>query len=437
MHCDRIESGRSAPSPEPLFRRTDFRDNGMQKVVFDEPYEFVPPYRGRFWSWAVGKMLPWLLRRRYGVVSWKTEGLDHLRASLTAGYGIILCPNHCSFTDPMMGGVITTETPCHAFALASWHVFKQNRFETWIARRIGGFSIYREGMDRKALDAAIEIVSTAERPLFVFPEGVISGANDRLMALMDGVSFIAGAAARKRAKKNPDSKVVIHPVAYRYEHQTKAEDSLTPVVEQLETLVFWRTQPHLSLRDRILRVREAVLSRREVQILGSAAVGDVEDRIANLVNHILQTYEKEWLGGAKTGDVISRVKDLRIEIIADMAAGKVDSQERARRWQHLTDLYYAQCMSLHVKGYLDIQKAGDRLNHRLFETAARLEEELTDQSTVINDMHARVCIGKAIEIDPKQRRSREGDPLITRLRTEMLQLMGVDDEWPPQPVRNV
>lgn len=80
----------------------------------------------------------------------------------------------------------------------------KSRLEAFVVRRLGGFSIYREGMDRQAPDASVRIVANAERPLVVFPEGVISRTNDRLNALMDGVSFIVRVAAKKESgKSNP------------------------------------------------------------------------------------------------------------------------------------------------------------------------------------------------------------------------------------------
>lgn len=418
-------------------RRIDFRNNGMQPVIFDEPYQFVPPYRGRFWSWAIGLYLPHLLRSRYGLISWQTQGLDHLRESLQAGHGIILCPNHCCLADPMMSGIIVTETPCHAYAMASWHVFKQGWLESFVARRVGAFSIHREGVDRKALDTAVGIVSTAERPLIIFPEGVISAANDRLNPLMEGTAFVARAAAKKRARAAPDSKVVIHPVAYKYEHRSDPEQSLSPVLDRLEERLFWQTQQHLPVLPRVLRLQEALQCVREVQVLGHATAGDVEVRNASLVNHILQTYELEWLGRARRGDAIIRVKDLRTEILKDMISGKVSETERKRRWRHLTDLYYAQSISLNVAGYIDPEKAGPRLNHRIFETVARIEEELTDSITRIDDLHVDVHIGPAIEVDPKAGRKRDEDPVMIELRQSMLQLLGIEDHWPPQPVENV
>ncbi|MEQ9410633.1 MAG: 1-acyl-sn-glycerol-3-phosphate acyltransferase [Fuerstiella sp.] len=407
----------------------------MQDVVFDDPYQFVPPYRGRFWSYAIGKFLPTLLRRKYGIVGWQSHGLEHLRASLQAGHGIILCPNHSRLSDPMISGIITTETPCHAHAMASWHVFRQGWLETFVARRVGAFSVYREGVDRRALDTAVNIVATAERPLIIFPEGVISGANDRLMPLMDGTSFVARAAARKRLRSHPDSKVVIHPVAYRYRHQSDPEVSLGPILEKLEQRFFWRPQQG-SLLQRVHRLRDTMQCVREMQVLGTSRTGDTEQRIANLVDHILRTHEQEWLGRPRRGDPIARVKDLRIEILKDMVAGNVDDAERQRRWGHLADLYYAQCMSLHVPGYIDEQRAGTRLNHRLFETVYRMEEELTDVATVIEDLHVDVKVGAAIDVDPTAGRNRGGDPIMARLRTEMLALLQVEDEWPPQGVED-
>lgn len=404
----------------------------MQKVVFDEPYEFIPPYRGRFWSWFVDKFLPKLMRSKYGVQQWKVNGSQHLQASLAAGHGIILCPNHCRPSDPMMSGFVSRESNCHLYAMASWHVFKQSWLEAFIARRIGAFSVYREGMDRKALDTAIEIVRTAERPLVIFAEGVISGANDRLMPLMDGVSFIARAAAKRRLKQDPNSKVVVHPVAFKYHHTGDPNKLLSPVLTRLEQQLFWRTHEDEDLHERVVRLREGMQAIREVQFFGHTKTGVLEKRIANLVEEILARYEKEWLDRRRTGDPIARIKDLRIAILADMVTDDVDDKERKRRWKHLTDLYYAQCMSLHVEGYLN--KSCDRYHHRLFEIVERLEEELTDQVTIHPGLTVDISIGEALTVDPKARKVNGETPLMSNLRENMLNLLQIEDLWPPQPV---
>src|SRR5947199_110447 len=74
--------------------------------------------------------------------------------------------------------------------MASWHLFMQSRLQYFVLRRIGAFSIYREGMDRAALNLAVETLAQASRPLVIFPEGVISRTNDRLNPLLERTSFI-------------------------------------------------------------------------------------------------------------------------------------------------------------------------------------------------------------------------------------------------------
>ena len=89
-----------------------------------------------------------------------------------------------------------------------------NKLQAFLLRRAGAFSIYREGMDKQAVQTSIEILETAERPLVIFPEGHISRTNDRLTPMLEGTALIARQAAKKRAKDN--KKVVVHPVAVRY-----------------------------------------------------------------------------------------------------------------------------------------------------------------------------------------------------------------------------
>ena len=87
--------------------------------------------------------------------------------------------------------------------MASWHLFMQSWLQTFLLRKAGTFSVYREGMDRTALNMAIDILVDSRRPLVIFPEGIISRTNDRLNPLLEGTAFIARSAAKKRAKDTP------------------------------------------------------------------------------------------------------------------------------------------------------------------------------------------------------------------------------------------
>ena len=171
----------------------------MQNIVIDKPYVPVPPHRGRFWPKILSFYLPRLLRKRFGVERVDIVHEDRLRASLSQGHGIMLAPNHSRDEDPFILGVLANRVGTPLFIMASWHLFMQGRLLRFMLNRGGAFSIYREGIDRTAVNTAVEIIETAQRPLVIFPEGFISRTNDRLNDLMDGTGLIVRSAAKKRA----------------------------------------------------------------------------------------------------------------------------------------------------------------------------------------------------------------------------------------------
>ena len=101
-----------------------------------------------------------------------------------------------------------------------------------LLRRAGAFSIYREGMDKQAVQTSIQILESAERPLVIFPEGHISRTNDRLTPMLEGTSLIARQAAKKRAKDG--GKVVVHPVALRYSFPFDVEPAAARMLDEIE-----------------------------------------------------------------------------------------------------------------------------------------------------------------------------------------------------------
>lgn len=408
----------------------------MHKVVIDEPYKFVPPYRGRWLSWMFRLWLKPYLRKSYGIVKCNYSGLEHVRDSLKAGHGILLCPNHSRDSDPMLIGMLCRKIPSHVYSMASWHIFKQSWLEAFVVRRLGGFSVYREGLDRQSLDTSIQIVTAAQRPLVIFPEGVISRSNDRLNPLMDGVSFIARVAAKKRAEQSPDKKVVVHPVALRYRLVGDLMDSIGPTVRQLEERTFWKTHEDLPVEQRIRNLARSLLASREIEVLGDSQQGSIRPRILRLVNSILQPLERHWLGKPRTGDVISRVKELRSAIVPDLLKGQLSDAETRNRWRQLTDCYYAQSLSMYPQDYLDPDARGPVTPERIAETVHRLEEDLTDRVTAHPSWQVDFSIGEAILVDPG-RKPRGTDPLMQTLRTKMLDLLKIEDWWPPEPVTAV
>src|SRR5271165_3990859 len=137
----------------------------MQPVVIDKPYHFVPPHKGRIWPALLHRLTPWYLRKYHGICSIECQGVERMASSLNLGHGVMVTPNHCRPCDPMALGLLSRAVHRPFYTMASRHLFEQNRLQTWLLRRAGAFSVFREGMDREALKTAIEILKLAERPL--------------------------------------------------------------------------------------------------------------------------------------------------------------------------------------------------------------------------------------------------------------------------------
>ncbi|HWP59606.1 MAG TPA: hypothetical protein VNL14_17060 [Candidatus Acidoferrales bacterium] len=125
----------------------------MQPTVIDKAYRFVPPHKGSFWPRLARLWLKPFLRRAYGIEAVELRGVERLRASLAAGHGVALTPNHCRPCDAMVMGLLGQEVGRPFFYMASWRLFMQGRLRAWWLNRLGCFSVYREGADREALRA--------------------------------------------------------------------------------------------------------------------------------------------------------------------------------------------------------------------------------------------------------------------------------------------
>ncbi len=375
----------------------------MIPVVREEPYSFYAPKRSTWTYHVLRQLVPGTLRKTYGVQRVECRQMERLTASIEAGHGILLAPNHPRACDPLTVGMLSHNLRVPFYFMASWYLFRQGWFSRFMIRNLGAFSIYRETNDRACMNAAIDILATAERPMVVFAEGTISRANDHLMEMMDGVLFLARSAAKRRAKED-GGKVVIHPVATKYVFEGDLHKVLAPTVEEFEARFSWQPQRHLPLFERVMRLLEALVSLRELEHLGRACSGDVYGRIKNVIEEMLRPLEMEWLGKVGSQSVITRCKRLRTEILPELTRNEISAEERARRWVQLRTIYDAQQLSLYHEDYL----GAGQIPERVIETVEGFEEDLTDVIRKHGEWRAIVQVGEAIEVEPG-RRPKDGD----------------------------
>lgn len=387
----------------------------MHKVVIEAPYRFVPPHHGSFWPALLQRAARWWLRREHGLTRVEVEGADRLRASLAARHGVLVAPNHCRPSDPFVVAEMARQVGTTTYTMASWHLFCHSRLQTWVLRHGGGFSVFREGLDRAAVNAAVDILDAGRRPLVIFPEGALSRTNDRLNPLMEGTAFIARAAAKKRAKAEPDRQVVVHPTAIRYCFRGHVERALAPALDDLERRLSWRTQRQSPPVERIVKLGQALLGLKEVEHLGAAQTGTIAERLERLIDHLLAPLEREWLEGRGEGGVVARVKRLRAAVLPDLVQGEIAPEERDRRWRQLEDMYLAQQLSCYPPDYIRTNPTAERL----LETVERFEEDLTDRARIFGEFTARVRIGEAIPVNPARDRGASEDPLMTAIEASL------------------
>jgi 1-acyl-sn-glycerol-3-phosphate acyltransferase len=386
----------------------------MEQVVIAKPYQFVPPHHGTFWPWLLQKCLPRHTRRSWGVERPEFHGLERLRASLQAGHGVILAPNHCRPCDAFILLLLGAELRQPLYTMASAHLFMQGRLQRWLLRRAGVFSVFREGLDREALKTASQILVEARRPLVVFPEGVITRGNDRLGYVMDGVAFIARSAAKSRAKANPAGQVVIHPIALRYTFNGDLRQAIEPILDMIEKRLGWMRHFGTSLVERVRRLGEALLTVKEVEYFGAAQAGSRADRLLRLTDRVLGPLEERYLSGQREATTVARIKKLRVAILPALTEGNCTAEEQATRWRHLDDCSFAMALEGYPRGYID----GEPTTERLLETVERFEEDTTDAARIHRPLRCRIDIGEAMLVTTDRTRG-EADPLTVQLEDRL------------------
>jgi 1-acyl-sn-glycerol-3-phosphate acyltransferase len=388
----------------------------MQNIIVEKPYQFLPPYRGTFWPtvFRAIRIHEYFLRTKEGVVAHEVRHMERLRASLAAGDAILITPNHPRTADPIAMGWLSVEAPCFFYCMASWHLFQRGSLNRWAMRAMGGFSVNREGVDRQAINMAIDLLAEAERPLIVFPEGATSRTADHLHALLDGVAFIARAAAKKRSKRSPPGKVVIHPVAVKYFFSGDIRRVADDVLTEIERRLTWQPQRRLPLAERIIKVGSALLSLKEIEYFGQPQTGAIAKRLNRLIDRLLGPLETEWFGRVAEGHAVPRVRNLRARILPDMVAGRVSPEERARRWQHLADAYLAQQLATYPPGYF-VEPTVDRV----LEIIEKFEEDITDKARLHGQLKVVLDVGEPIAVSPERDRRASVDPLMVQIQQSL------------------
>ncbi|MFO0845665.1 MAG: 1-acyl-sn-glycerol-3-phosphate acyltransferase [Gemmataceae bacterium] len=382
----------------------------MQRY-FVEPYRFIPPFRGTFWFWAAGRYVLRNLKRKLGVVRWHFDGVELLRRSLDREAGILLTPNHSRWADPPVLGLLGQKAKTYLYFVASYHLFRLGKVQGWLLNRLGGYSIWREGVDRESIKATAAILAGAERPVVLFPEGTWFRQNDRVGPLQDGLSLITRQAARQSSRP-----IVIHPVGIKYWLLADPTPEVLRRLEALERQLGWAPQRHLPTLGRVEKLGGALVAIKEIEYLGQPQPGDLDSRIVRLTESQVERLEKQHLGKRFDGWPLERIRRLRQHLTRQLH-DPARAGEREGVQEDLGDLLFCENLNAHSLEYLRERPSAERLA----ETVQRIEETVSDAlERPLAPAGATVKVGPAIDV-----RSLGDESLAPRLRVAIQGL--IDD----------
>ena len=363
-----------------------------------KPYRFVPPRFGHFIPALLQRCLPWYMDHKYGIERWEVRGAEGLRASIDAGHGVILTPNHSRDSDSVGIGFTGIRAGTFPHVMAGWHVLLESRFQQFIIPRAGGFSVLREGNDRQSVRTAIDLIAQGSRPLILFPEGYVTRTNDRLGILQEGATLIARQAASQRKKKNNGS-AVIHPVIIKYQFCGNLEKATEPKLARLENKLSLPTDSSAALIERLERIQEAIIRDQEEKALGEPSEGLLSERASRLIDALLKPLEEAWGRIDGTTDTYERVRKLRSVILDHSVNKDVIEEENRRLHRQLAHCTWALKLSSYDPDYL----AKEPCIERFMETLDSLEEDAFESIQVSRPWRMVLDIGDAIPVSPRDK----------------------------------
>ncbi|MGJ8642822.1 MAG: lysophospholipid acyltransferase family protein [Luteolibacter sp.] len=154
---------------------------------------------------------------------------EALKECMGKGDRLMFAINHPTHSDAQVFCEVQRRLGVQGCFMAAYDVFLRSRMNAWCMQRLGNFSIDREGSDRKAMAAAIDVLKEGKRALNIYPEGNVFLTNDRLAPFLDGAAFIALKA--QAALDEVEVKVV--PVSVKFTNLTAPRDAVTARMRQL------------------------------------------------------------------------------------------------------------------------------------------------------------------------------------------------------------
>ncbi|HMF37608.1 MAG TPA: 1-acyl-sn-glycerol-3-phosphate acyltransferase, partial [Isosphaeraceae bacterium] len=356
----------------------------------------------------------------------------HLKALKGKGDGVLITPNHPDLADPAVMFMISRRAGVPFCYMAAYQIFTGNAgLRKFILPRLGVFPVDREGADRSAFQAGLNVLTQGKNPLVVFPEGEIYFLGDRLTPLREGAAALALAAARKAAERGRTVWIIPTAIRYRFLENHDPLPELHRLMDTLEARFTWWDPCGRSIIERLYRYAEGMLALKELEYLDAPQPGTLKERIARLKFHILEEMEDRRLGRRSDEPVPFRVKELRRACLKALAVPGISREERRTLRRDLNSLFVA----IQLFSYPGDYVRENPTLERLAEIMTKFEQDALGVTNPAprGPRRAVVKMGEPIDVrsylGPGGRRSRDAAETLTE--TLELQIQGLMDTLGP------
>lgn len=367
--------------------------------------------------------------KKHHIPEIRVEGAtEELSEARIRGDRLLYVINHPSHSDPQVITEVHRRLGQSSSFMAAYDVFLRNRRTAWTLQKLGHFSVDRESGDRRAMAAAIDILSGGKYALNIFPEGNVYLTNDRVTPFLDGTAFIA----LKTQQTLAETRVQVVPISLKFTHLTAPREAVSQRMVRLGADSGYQF-PSGSTGDPLgsmfglgLHILRSFLQAHGYKAEMKSSDRDVHGILENFASGLVARLEEELdLSPVKNSGLVDRIRKIRSTI------HQIRSARGGREGPETGALARRAILALRVNGYLTPYLTENPTVDRYDETAERIAEDFyskamprTGPRRAVARIHPPISIRPVLEATGG--RLRDAVPVLTRAMEDAVQ-GGIDE----------
>ena len=324
---------------------------------------------------------------------------SELKECMGRGDRVMFAINHPTHSDAQVMTEVQRRLGVQGCFMAAYDVFLRSRMSAWSMQRMGNFSIDREGSDRKAMAAAIDVLKEGKRVLNIYPEGNVFLTNDRLAPFLDGAVFIA---LKAQAALN-DAEVKVVPVSVKFTNLTAPRDAVTARLQQLAKDSGYNfpegasDEPMAAVLGLGEHVLDGYLEKHGLAGEAHAGAGNLHEKLRSFSERLMDDVCGKLsleVGGARLTERISKARSKIHQL-------RIDGDRVGDQQPEIDGLAERAILAMRIHGYCEPYLTECPTIDRYDETVERISEDFygrimprTGPRRAMVEIHAPVSVGE-------------------------------------------